>query len=42
VRTVSFEEAETLIRDRRIVDAKTAFGIQMAQTRLAEQERSQV
>jgi ADP-ribose pyrophosphatase len=41
VRTVSFDEAEAMIRDRRIVDVKTAFGIQMAQARLAEQKRAQ-
>jgi ADP-ribose pyrophosphatase len=37
--TVSFEEAVAMVRDGRIRDAKTAFGIQMAQTRLAEMRK---
>jgi len=41
VMTVSFDEADRMIRDRRIVDAKTALGIQMARAYLDGQNRQQ-
>ncbi len=34
--TASFEDAREMIRDGRIIDAKTALGIQMAAQRLEE------
>jgi ADP-ribose pyrophosphatase len=34
VMTVSFDEARRMIRDRRIIDAKTALGIRLAQDHL--------
>jgi ADP-ribose pyrophosphatase len=37
VMTVSFAEAGRMIRDRRIVDAKTALGIELARTYLREE-----
>ncbi len=37
VMTVSFDEAGRMIRDRRIVDAKTALGIEMARAYLDEE-----
>jgi len=36
LKTASFAEAEAMIRDGRIRDVKTALGIRMASTRLAE------
>ncbi|MDA8126026.1 MAG: NUDIX hydrolase [Deltaproteobacteria bacterium] len=39
LKTVSFAEAEAMIRDQRIVDVKTALGIQMAKALLAEEKR---
>ncbi len=39
VMPVSFAEAEQMIRERQIVDAKTALGIQMARAYLDEKKR---
>jgi len=39
VMTTSFDEARRMIRDKRIVDVKTALGIQMAEEFLKEEKR---
>jgi ADP-ribose pyrophosphatase len=39
VLTVSFAEAEAMLRDGRIVDVKTALGIALARARLAEETK---
>ncbi len=39
VTTASFDEARAMIRDKRIIDAKTALGIQMAREYLEENKQ---